>query len=313
MRHRIPQPPATRKLRVRSVKSMTTCNAVICGDGTAIILVADKMISAGFIESELEITKMRQIHADWWMLFAGDDITPVFDIIDYAKADLEDGQPASVVRVQNVVQVAFAKKRMEMAEALYLTPIKWDIERFNNEGNTLLPDFSEIKTKIADFSLGIELLIAGFDQRKAYVFSLYGYGENRGIPRRSDIPGFDSIGSGSTGSTFMMYYRDLSAKTSVREALYYALEGKYFGEQAGGVGESTDLFLALPGKELIQINDDKVIEEKLIPICYRLSPNRLTSRDIAVLNGIKELGDFQKIKDAHKKRKPKAKKNPPPK
>ena len=52
---------------------MTTCVAAICDNGDAIILVADKMIGTGYIESELDITKIRSIHKDWWMLFAGDD------------------------------------------------------------------------------------------------------------------------------------------------------------------------------------------------------------------------------------------------
>jgi len=314
MMRRIPPPPASRKLRVQWSKAMTTCNALLCDDGNAIVLVADKMIGTGMIESELEITKMRPIHKEWWMLFAGDDITPVFDIVDYAKAKLDQKQPASIGEVQSAVKRAFSQKRIEMAEALFLTPINWDIDRFNREGNTLLSDFAELKSKINDYTLGIELLIAGFDRGKGHIFSLYGYGESRGIPRRSDIPGFDSIGSGSTASTFMMYYRELSAKISVREAVLYALEGKYFGEQASGVGESTDLFLAQPGKDLVQINDENVVEKKLIPICYRLSPNRMQKRDREALNSIKELANFPKIKEPTKKKgkaKPKKKPTPP--
>lgn len=165
-----------------------------------------------------------------------------------------------------------------------------------------------MQAKINDYTLGIELLVAGFDGGKGAIFSLYGYGENRGIPQRSDIPGFNSIGSGATASMYMMFYRDLGPKTSVREAVYYALEGKYFGEQASGVGASTDLFIARPGKELIQISDEETIEEKLIPICYRLSPNLMQKRDREILNSLKELAEFPKIKEQKKKAKPKPKK-----
>jgi 20S proteasome alpha/beta subunit len=289
---------------------MTTCVAAVCDDGNAIVLVADKMIGMGYIESELEITKMRQIHRDWWMLFAGDDITPVFDIVDYAKAKLNQQEPASIGEVQEAVKLAFAQKRMENATALYLTPIGWDIERFTKEGSSLLPDFEQIKAKIDDYSLAIELLVAGFDSGKGYVFSLQGYGENRGVPRRSDIPGFDAIGSGSVGAMYMMYYRSLSPKDSVRETVYTALEGKYFGEQASGVSESTDLFVAQSGKDLIQLNDEATIEKKLIPICYALSPNRLRRRDREILNTLPELKGFPPMPDTEEKPKPKPKKKP---
>jgi 20S proteasome alpha/beta subunit len=290
--------------------TMTTCNAVICDDGNAIVLVADKMIGMGYVESELEITKMRQLHNEWWMLFAGDDIAPVFDIVDYAKARLNQDAAASIGEVQDAVRTAFAQKRIECAETLYLSPIGWDMSRFNSEGSQLLPNFPEIQGKIDDFTLGIELLVAGFDIGKGYIFTLYGYGDSRGLTQRSDIPGFSSIGSGSTASMYMMFYRDLSPKTGVREAVYFALEGKYFGEQAGGVGESTDLFVARPGKELLQISDEETIEKKLIPICYALSPNLMRKRDRETLNGLEELKDFAKIKEPEKRTKPKPTKEP---
>jgi 20S proteasome alpha/beta subunit len=286
---------------------MTTCNAVVCDDGKTIIMVADKLIGVGYVQSELKITKMRPIHKEWWMLFAGDDLTPVFDIVDYAKAGLDQSSPMSVGEVQEAVKVAFARKRMENAEALYLTPIGWDVSRFNAEGNALLPDFTHIKTKIEDYSLPIELLVAGFDAGSGHIFTLYGSGETRGVPHRADIPGFASIGSGAIASMYMMYYRDLDSKTPAREAMFYALEGKYFAEQASGVGESTDLFIAQRGKELIQVSDEHIIEEKLIPICYRLSPNRIQKRDRDVLNGIKELSEFPKLSSPKKRRRPKSK------
>ena len=282
---------------------MTTCVATVCDDGKAIVLVADKMVGVGFIESELEITKMRPIHKDWWMLFAGDDISPVFDIVDKARNKIGKGPTATIEEVQEAVRLAFEEKRQEEAVTLFLTPIGWDMERFHKEGSALLPDFAQIKDKIADYRIGIELLVAGFDAGKGYVFSLYGHGEKPGITNRRDIPGFDAIGTGSTGATYMMYYRDCSPKMTIREAVYYSLEGKYFGEQAGGVSESTDLFIARPGCELLQLNDEETIEKKLIPICRALSPNPMRRRDRDVINKLSELGALPLIEEPKKKSK----------
>ena len=46
-------------------------------------------LGVGFIESELDISKMLELHNGWRILLSGDDITPVFDIIDYAKEYLK--------------------------------------------------------------------------------------------------------------------------------------------------------------------------------------------------------------------------------
>lgn len=289
---------------------MTNCVAAVCDDGKAIVLVADKMIGMGYVESELEITKMRPLHRDWWMLFAGDDLTPVFDIVDYTRASLNQSAGAALSEVKNAVKRAFAKKRIEDAETLYLTPIDWTMDEFKREGYEKLPNFSEIQAKIEGFTLPIQLLVAGFEKERGQVFSLHGYGDKRGIPSRYDIPGFDSIGSGETVALFMMYYRDLSQKTSVRETVYYALEAKYFGEQATGVGASTDLFIARPGEPLIQINDEEVIEEKLIPICYDMSPNLLRAKDYVVINSIAGLEMFPEVQRPENKKKPKPQKPP---
>jgi len=67
---------------------MTTCVAAITDEGKALILAADKMVGVGWVESELDITKMRETHSHWWMMFAGDDITPIFDIVDYTKVQI---------------------------------------------------------------------------------------------------------------------------------------------------------------------------------------------------------------------------------
>jgi len=146
---------------------MTNCVATLCDNGSAILMVADKMIGMGYVESELEITKMRQLHPDWWMLFAGDDLSSVFDIVDYAKADLNQGEPVPVSQVSSSVEQAVRRKRKEDAEALYLSPIDWTMRDFKRDGSTQLPNFSELQSKIDSYTLPIQLLVAGLMEERA--------------------------------------------------------------------------------------------------------------------------------------------------
>jgi 20S proteasome alpha/beta subunit len=212
---------------------MTCCIAAICDDGKNIVLVADKMIGIGFIESEPDINKLLQLHKNWWVLFAGEDISPVFDIVDYAKRHIRDAltkakanldEPIDLQLAMDAIRESYDKKKIEEAETLYLKPIGWDIASFNAGGKTNLPDFGEIKARIADYAFNIELLVAGFSGGKGYVFALYGSGPEKGLIKRHDVPGFYAIGSGETGAIYMMYYRDMSSKMTLRETLYYAME-----------------------------------------------------------------------------------------
>jgi 20S proteasome alpha/beta subunit len=301
---------------------MTCCIAAICDDGKNIVLVADKMIGIGFIESEPDINKLLQLHKNWWVLFAGDDVSPVFDIVDYAKREIGDAlkkknqhlsEPIDLQLAMDAIRNSYEKKRMEEAESLYLKPIGWDIASFNASagGQNCLPDFGEIKAKIADYSFGIELLVAGFSDEKGYVFALYGSGQEKGLIKRHDVPGFYAIGSGGTGAVYMMYYRDMSSKMTLRETVYYAMEAKLFGEQASGVGERTDMYVATSDGKFIRIDDEKTINGMLVPIFDRLKPRWPTDKDKGILNSIPELKGFPSTK-AERRRKKKTKKKTKP-
>jgi|GEM_PF-2405676 20S proteasome alpha/beta subunit len=299
---------------------MTCCIAAICDDGKNIVLVADKMIGIGFIESEPDINKLLHLHKNWWVLFAGDDISPVFDIVDYAKRYIRDAlakangkadDPIDLQLAMDAIRESYEKKRIEEAETLYLKQIGWDMASFNAGGQTNLPDFGEIKARVEDYSFNIALLVAGFSEGRGYVFALYGDGPEKGLIKRHDVPGFYAIGSGGTGAVYMMYYRDMSSKMTLRETVYYAMEAKLFGEQASGVGERTDMYVATSDGRFIPIRDKETIDHMLVPIFDRLKPKWPTDKDRAILNAIPELKGFPPTKaERRRKKKPKKKAKP---
>jgi len=47
------------------------------------------MFATWSIQSELDINKLRTLGSCWWVLFAGDDISPVFDIIEDTKEEID--------------------------------------------------------------------------------------------------------------------------------------------------------------------------------------------------------------------------------
>src|ERR1700674_1305767 len=171
-------------------------------------------------------------------------------------------------------------------------------------GPNCLPDFGEIKARVADYTLNIELLVAGFSEATAYVFSLIG--REGAIINRHDLPGFFSIGSGGTGAIFMMYWRDLSYKTIAREATYYAMEAKLFGEQASGVGEETDLYIAKADGRFITLSE-ATIEGKLLTVWGKLRPKWIGKESRDILNSLEELAGFEKLKEGKKRKKKKKK------
>src|SRR5271166_2593196 len=290
------RPPRQYEYTPRRV--MTVCIAAMCQDRKAIVLAADKMIGVGYIESEPDIEKYFQIHRDWWVMIAGDDIDPAFDIVERVKNRLGRGASASAAKVTEVVTEAYMEKRDADAESLYLKPLGWTLKKFNTAiGRSVIPDQLrvELYAKIMRHQLNLSLLVAGFQRSKGYIFHIGN--RTHGIAKRCDIPGFCAIGSGGIGAEYMMFYRDYSSNLPVRWAVYVVLEAKLFGEQASGVGGRTDMFVIQPGGNIFKLPDDDVIEEVLIKKLFdQLKPQNLKQKHVDVLNQIGELKKFAKLK-----------------
>jgi 20S proteasome alpha/beta subunit len=288
-------------------KRMTVCVATLCDQGKGIVLVSDKMVGIGYVEAELENTKVQPLHSQWFMMMSGQNISPLFELGDLIRAEMPMPKPAPLESVMEITQRNYELIRVRRAEAEYLKPIGWTIKRFNEEGSKLLPNFLELQSKLQDYELSVEILVAGFDPTlspPAKIFTLAS--SDRGIPVRHDLPGFAAIGSGGIAAAYMLYFRDVKPSLPVRAAVYYALEAKYFGEHATGVGPSTDMFVIhFDGTlvRVIQINDEKTIEKKLIPICERLEPPDPTQGDVDILNDLPELNGFPTLPKVKIKRK----------
>ena len=278
---------------------MTCCVAGLCDDRRAIVMAADKMVGMGAIEIEPEISKILSLHRHWWVMLSGDDISPAFDIVDRAHKQLRRMKSVNVEDAERIVSTCYQEKRAEEAEARHLAPLGWTLRKFNSPASEVMPSTTRanITYMLENYFLQISLRVAGFDTRgKGHIFSVDDEA-NRGSPRRYDIPGYHSIGSGSFGAGYMMAYRDLSPKMPVRQALYYVTEGKYFGELASGVGTKTDLYIMRLGKPRIRIQD-KAVESKLIKLCRALEPKELGERAVGVLNSLhgKNIDDVPPLK-----------------
>ena len=259
---------------------MTLCIAALCENRKTLILMADKMLGVGFIEAELAIEKIIQIHRNWWVMIAGNDISPVFDILDWSRKTLGEEDECDVERVMQVISDNYQKKRLDLIEALYLKTRGWTMEQFVAKGHNNLPPtvFVEIDQAVQQYKLDISLLVGGFDcNGVGHIFSV----DNPGITRRHDIPGYYAIGNGMFGALYFMYYRELSAPMKASECLYYVYEGKIFGYQAGGIGEDTDCIIARHNKpelklaaEAISTLDEMWVEfrPQLVKRLARLNP-----------------------------------------
>jgi hypothetical protein len=145
---------------------------------------------------------------------------------------------------------------------------------------------------IERFEYELDLLVAGFDDEdEGHVFSVRS--ATRGIAARHDL-GFYAVGSGEINARFIMAHRLVAPKMIIREALFYALEGKYYGELASGVGLRTDIIVMRPNEDDLRIHEDNV-DILMNKICVQVDPRELMDRHVLLLNTIPELAEIPKM------------------
>ncbi len=274
---------------------MTVCVAALADHSKTIVYAADKMIGAGFIETEGGQEKILPLGDKSRVLISGDDVVPAFEIVDRARQKLAARAEATYKSASESMEEAWAEKRLERAEALYLRPRGMKIADFLKERlqNPDSANVQDLDAKVSGHEFSLHLLVVGFDGDEGRTFSLYG--DERGIARRHDAPGFHAVGSGWVSAVHMMYLRNVSPVMPARLALYYAYEGKYFGEDAPGVGWPTDLYIWHAGDAAIKLSFntvEKILVKKLVA---PLGPKDPQNFNVKILNEIPELKGFDRV------------------
>lgn len=262
---------------------MTCCVAALAENSRALILVSDRMVGFGWVEAELKIKKSTRVHRDWWVMMSG-TVSPVFDIIDYTRDQLSNEANVDVRTASETVLRGYQEKRDLDAETLHLKPAGFSRADLPNIQG------SDPQKKYSAHKLGIDLIITGFDKSgKAHIVSLHG--DRFGELARRDSPGFHSIGTGSVGAMYMMFYKDYSPRWPLLKAVYYTVEGKYFGEMASGVGWRSDVYVVRAGQDPQKLSK-KSVENIIIEICENRAPRKLKRKHLKQLREIKELKGF---------------------
>jgi len=276
-------------------QDVTCCIAALAQD--SIVLVADKMVGTSVIQGEpLGLLKMTPIHRDWWALFSGD--TPLAgDLFSRLKAAFPTGS-LSIHNVDAYLSTTIYEKWENDADREILAKEGYNSATFRDEAPKKLPDaiYREIRDRRKAYSLNASVIVAGFDDEgKGHILSCHGYSywDKQFVVQNHDMVGYYAIGSGADGALWMMSYKDVGPLMRVAKVAYYAVEGKYYGELGAGVGECTDL-IVIRHREKALLYNTKLVNAKIIPMCYRNRPRKIKKKDRKRIERLKavEWGDL---------------------
>jgi len=215
--------------------------AAICSDGNAgplAVVAADRMVTLGnFIEFEHTVPKMALPTPFSVAMIAGD--TLLGTRLARGVANELVGAAPSTDEIAARLAQRFVEMRRAELEHQILSLRGLDLQMYYGGQQGLNGNITMmLDSQMAQFNLGIELLVAGVDGEGAHIFSV----ENPGQPERQhDVIGYAAIGSGGIHAIQAMIGFRHSPTTPLRETVFQVYAAKRRAEVAPGVGLDTDM------------------------------------------------------------------------
>jgi len=220
---------------------MTLCMAALCTDEDAralTVVAADRMVTyGGFIEFEHAVPKMAHQSPYAVALIAGD--TLLGTRLARGVAEEFNGTSPRLDEIAERMAARYVEMRRAEIENQVLIPRGLDLGSFyGNHANFNAQVTMMLDQTMAQYNLGVELLIAGVDAGGAHIYSIH----NPGKPaRQHDVIGYAAIGSGGIHALQAMIGFRHSPSAGLRETVFRVYAAKRRAEVAPGVGLDTDI------------------------------------------------------------------------
>jgi 20S proteasome alpha/beta subunit len=236
---------------------MTVCMGAICSDEAskqAVVVASDRMVTmANLIEFEHGIPKLTQAPPRAAVMAAGDALAGSALIDGVVRA----GSPPSVADLAKALAQSYLQIRQAGAETQVLAPRGLTWAAFYGQHAQMQPQIvMMIDQALAQYNLGLELLVAGVDDTGGHLYSVHNPG---GTELRHDVIGFAAIGSGSLPAMQSMIGFAHTATAELKETVFRVYASKRRAETAPGVGNDTDVWIVRASG--VRVLDQDVIEE----------------------------------------------------
>ncbi len=204
------------------------------------VLAADRMATVVALNLEVErpkskISRVGHCHT---IMGAGDGLVSE-EVARLVRHSCQQEQ--SIENVASSVVAAYTQLRLRRLDETVLRSLGYSLDSFHQKGASQLgPLFPQICKEVAQFELKTEFLVAGFDGELARIAHVH----HPGTLRWTDGFDFFSIGSGAVHAFTTLLLSGYSASMPTEQALLQVFRAKRAAENAPGVGDATDLFLA---------------------------------------------------------------------
>ena len=201
------------------------------------------MVTLGnFMEFEHTVPKMDRPSDTSVVMVAGDTLVGTRMANDVCQ-QLRGSSPR-IADIAAAMALQYTTARSQIAEQFFLIPrgLNWSAFYQNHAGFN--PNITAMIDKsLADFNLGVELLVAGVDDQGAHIYYVGNPGQ---LDRQNDVIGYASIGSGGIHAVQSMVGFRHSPTDQLKETVFRVYASKRRAEAGVGVGIETDMAVITP-------------------------------------------------------------------
>jgi 20S proteasome alpha/beta subunit len=235
---------------------MTVCIGALCMNGKAVVMAADRAVSASAfgLSGEGPDRKIEQLSSRRLLACAGE--TPPNALIEeFREGRFAEASPA------------------EAAEAIYRACLQLQHKKFEQQATRPFLDI-DYQTFLQQSTAGqippplvdaVCKIIRTYQPVNSYLLAssasdgihLYGVAEGSGVIPL-DRPGFGAIGAGTEPALTVLYRNTNIKMMSLASAVYFVYEAKKAAERKNGVGEETDMAILFTGQDACFLSKEAI-------------------------------------------------------
>jgi hypothetical protein len=229
----------------------------------------------GLIEYEHGVPKMAEASSFAIAMPAGDALVGA-QIARDAAAELSAGSP-SVTEIAESLAAEFDAARLARMEQQVLSPRALDVDTYYEKHDELSPQIvAMLDNTLAQWNLGVELLVAGVDSSGGHIFTVFNPGSPANV---HDSIGYAAVGSGWIHAIQAFIGFRHTAEAGYHETVFRAYAAKRRAEVAPGVGHDTDMAVISPDEGIHWLTEGELAQLDDIYNTYETSvTNELTGR-----------------------------------
>jgi 20S proteasome alpha/beta subunit len=230
---------------------MTVCIAAIAENGKKMVLATDNMITTGigtsiqYQKENKDHKKIVQLNDHVYVLVAG-ALHVMNPVIVMTKEEIKPN--TSPVKAANIVRENLQKFYLQKTEEEILRRININWDFFKNHQKEMDSEIiKDLYTKINNFNLDINIIIAGYDEQNHNPY--LGMAIGNGYLFDNTLNGFVTNGSGGDLAKFSLTLSDYAQSLSVDKVQNLVEKAIIDAKKTPGVGDLGDLII-IPKKEL---------------------------------------------------------------